>query len=79
MPKFILEVDLGIPDLTGDGELVTIAACLLEASGVKLTCLMAAEAVLDLPGVTGSEGSDFSKFGLLGLRVKVGIDVGFFN
>ena len=71
MPKPTLEVERGIPDFIGEGEAWTAAVLFrFVVSGVKLTCLIGFEA----PGVVGSEGRDFSKFGLLGLLLKEGID-----
>jgi hypothetical protein len=71
-----LEVERGIPDLTGDGEFWKVAAFLLTVSGVKLTCFTAFELTGPL-GVVGTEGRTLSRFGLLGLLVKEGIEDGF--
>jgi hypothetical protein len=73
-PKLIFDVDLRMPDLTGDGEFGIMVVSFLIVSGVKLTCLVVAEAVFP-PGVTGR---DFSRLGLLGLLDNEGIEVGLF-
>jgi len=59
-------------DLKGDGEFGIVAAFLLTVSGVKFTCLVLLER--SGPGVVGIAGSAFSRFGLLGLRTREGID-----
>jgi hypothetical protein len=67
-----LEVDRGIPDLIGEGELWKAEAeAFCVVWGVKSTCLAVFEAAT---GVVGIDGSAFSKFGLLGLLLKDGID-----
>lgn len=61
-------------DLKGDGEFGIVAAFLLTVSGVKLTCLVLLER--SCPGVVGIDGRAFSRFGLLGLLRRDGIDEG---
>ncbi len=73
-PKSVFDADLGMPDLTGDGEFGIMVVSFLIVSGVKLTCLVVAEAVFP-PGVTGR---GLSRLGLLGLLDNEVIEVGFF-
>ena len=72
-----VEVERGIPDFIGDEVFVTVAADLLIASCVNLTCLAAFDRSSP-GGVVGTDGRALSRFGLLGLLAKLGMAEGFF-
>lgn len=71
-----LDAERGIPDFTGEGEYCDVRLFFLTVSGVKLTCFTVLE-LADWRGVVGTDGRTLSRFGLLGLLVKEGIDDGF--
>jgi hypothetical protein len=64
-------------DLKGDGDCGIVATFLLTVSGVKFICLVLLER--SSPGVVGIDGRAFSRFGLLGLLTREGIDEGAAN